>query len=208
MGFSFSLSYAALWGVAIFQGLVLLALLRKVSELEQAARKGILLQGEDRLPLGSRAPEFDGIDEHSGQAVSSRLFSDEGGILVFLAADCVVCKGLARSLAGVAQGLLPGAVVFCVGREQACIRLAKRAGTNFPVVLRGADEAALRYRISSFPAVVALDKNRNITGYGHPETAEDIEQLWIGIAGERKLSGISDGNASVVGSGEYREHAR
>src|SRR5260370_42379931 len=52
---SFHASYAALWSLAVLQGLLTLVLLQQLAKLRRLA---IIGGAEDHLPIGSKAPEF------------------------------------------------------------------------------------------------------------------------------------------------------
>jgi hypothetical protein len=95
MNFGFFASYVALWALAVFQGLLMLAVLRQLAELRQLMDQGAL-PNEDWLPVGSRAPEFAGQDIHSGEFVSSRLFDGRGGVILFLSPLAAACAELLR----------------------------------------------------------------------------------------------------------------
>lgn len=54
--FRFLSSYIALWLVVLAQGVLILAVLQQLAKLRNAAVRGDL--SEDRLPDGSKAPDF------------------------------------------------------------------------------------------------------------------------------------------------------
>lgn len=176
MSFGFSASYVALWMIVIFQGLLVLALLRQISELGKLVREGNL-PGEEQLPAGSRTPQFRGLAEGTGRQVDNGIFDQRGGVILFLASDCSLCKGLAHSLRSEVEGL-PPLVAFCIGRDRACARFVQRLGPEVPLLLRAAADVALLYRVSSFPTGVVVDGEQRIRGYGHPKDGQDLKQLF------------------------------
>jgi hypothetical protein len=176
VSFSFSASYIALWVIVIFQGLLVLALLRQISELGKLVREGNS-PGEEQLPAGSRTPQFSGLAEGTGQHVDNRIFDHRGGVILFLASDCSLCKGLANSLRSEVEGL-PQLVAFCIGRERACARFIQRLAPEVPLLLRPAPDVALLYRVSRFPTAVVVDGEQKIRGYVHPKDAQDLKQLF------------------------------
>jgi hypothetical protein len=176
MDFGFSASYVAIWIVVLFQGLLIVALLRQLAELRRLVEAGGL-QGEDRLPVGSPAPRFAGFDVRSGQPVSSHTFSGSGGLVLFLSADCTVCRGLADRLRPPAMNGLPPIIAFCQGGEHSCAGFVKKLSLDVHLLLEGAEETAARYRVSGFPTAVVVDANQKIRGYGHPRNVEDLRQL-------------------------------
>jgi hypothetical protein len=176
MRFGFFASYIAIWILVLFQGLLVLALLRQLAELRRLVEQGGL-QGEDRLPTGSPAPEFAGFDVRSGQQVGSHSLRGLGGVILFLSSECTVCKDLAASLRQPAMNGLPPIIAFCQGGEEACARFVKRLGLEVYLLLKGAEEIAARYHVSGFPTAVVVDGKGKIRAYGHPENVEDLRRL-------------------------------
>ena len=176
MSFSFFASYIAIWILVLFQGFLILALLRQLTELRRLLEMGGL-HVEDRLPQGSPAPEFEGFDARSGQPVGTRILSGRGGILLFLSPDCTVCRGLVASLRQPAIDALPPIIALCQGAEQSCGRLVKRLGPEVNLLIKGTHEIAARYRVTGSPTAVVVDDERKIRGYGNPQNIEDLGRL-------------------------------
>jgi hypothetical protein len=179
MSFNFLASYIAIWVLVLFQGLLVLALLRQLAELRRLLEVGGL-QGVDRLPVGSLAPDFAGFDLRSGRQVSGQSLSGTGGVMLFLSPECTVCKGLADSLRPPAVNDLPPTFVFCQGGERACARFVKRLGPGVHLLVGGAEEVATRYRVTGSPTAVVVDGERKVRGYGHPQNVEDLKRLVTG----------------------------
>lgn len=177
MRFSFTASYIAIWILVLFQGLLVLALLRQLTELRRLIEAGGL-QADDRLPVGSPAPEFSGVDLRSGEQVRMDSLSWFGGVMLFLSPDCGVCKGLAEGLRQPATDGLPRIVVFCQGEEQACSRFVKRLDPEVHLLVKGAKKTAALYHVSGFPTAIAVDRKQRIVGYGHPENVGDLKDFW------------------------------
>jgi hypothetical protein len=182
VGFSFSASYIALWAVVVFQGLLVLALLRQVSQISKLVENGDL-PGENPLPVGAPAPRIVGIGANSGRQVDSQQFVGRGGMVLFVSGDCFVCKGLSRSIQTLGHEGLPPMIVCCVGRANACQRFVERIGRLAPV-LAGADQIAMRYHVSGFPTVVVIDEQHSIRSYGHPKNLRELTQIYSRGFGE------------------------
>lgn len=175
MSFSFFTSYIAIWVLVLFQGLLVIALLRQLAELRRLVEMGGFQ--EDRLPAGSPAPRFAGLDVRSGQQVSSYSLNGRGGVLLFLSPDCTVCKGLADSLRPPALNDLPPVIAFCQGGERACERFIKRLGPGVSLLFDVAGETAARYHVSGSPTAVVVDEKQRVRGYGNPQDVEDLKRL-------------------------------
>lgn len=176
MTLSFSATYIALWAVVIFQGLVVLELVRQLAKLRQAVMLGGLW--EDQLPDGTEAPEFANVDKHLSRQLGVHTLDRSGGILLFLSSECSVCRGLVDGIGRLATDELPRIIAFCQGRDQGCARFAKRLGARTRLVIDCADKTSARYHISRFPTAVVVDGERKIAGYGHPRSIAEVKDLW------------------------------
>jgi len=179
--FTFSASYITLWALVVFQGLLILALLRQLGELRRWVAQGHL-PGEDRLPAGSSAPEFAGLDFRSGRRVSSLDLDGTGAVILFLSA-CDVCIRLADSLRQTATSDLPPIVAFCQGGEGLCSGIVRGLAPGVPLLLENSEETAALYRVFNSPTAIVIDGKRKIRGYGHPENAEDLKKLFVSSLG-------------------------
>ncbi|PWT89849.1 MAG: hypothetical protein C5B54_08230, partial [Acidobacteria bacterium] len=122
MSFSFASSYLALWIWAIFQGFLTLAIFRQVVGLEKRAVQGVA-PGE--LLVGTRAPQFAGIDYHSRQPIDISTFDGQGGVILFLAASCSACRELAKNINRFSPENLPPMVALCIGGQQQSAKIGK-----------------------------------------------------------------------------------
>lgn len=176
MNFDFSATYAALWCLVVFQSLVMLALLRQISELRRLADRGLFPSG-DQLPMGTRAPDFVGFEQYAAHLPEYGVLESHGGIILFVSPNCSACSGLVDSLGKQDRNDLPTVIMFCQGSEQECGAIERRLGEAIPVFSRGAAETAARYRISGFPTAVLVDEDRRIRAYGHPKDVGDLRHL-------------------------------
>ena len=173
---AFFTTYVLIWIVVLFQGLLVLALLRELSELRRRLELGAL-GNEDRLPIGSEAPEFTGADVRTGKLVSLQTVGPNGGAILFLTPDCNLCKNLANSLRAPALSELPTVVVFCQGSERGCSAFYERLDPKGYLLHKGSEQVASLYQVTGSPTAVILDGERKIRGYGHPQDLEDLKKL-------------------------------
>ena len=177
MSFSFVTSYIALWALAIFQGLVALALLRQLAELRAIAGH-TALPNEDSLPVGTSAPDFEGFDWRDGRPISSRDIHGRGAVMLFFSA-CPTCIQLADDLRWATATDLAPIMAFCLGGEGPCSNILEKLPPHVPLLLKNSDEIARRYRISSSPTAVVVDSSRVIRGHGHPGNIKELEELVV-----------------------------
>jgi hypothetical protein len=176
MKFNFVASYVAIWILVLFQGLLVLALLRKLEELRRFAER-VDSKPKDRLPLGSPAPEFSGFDVRSGKQVGTHSLNGLGGLILFLTSGCTACTRLADSLSQPSVSDLPPIIALCQGGEQGCAYFVSKLSSGIYLLLEGAGETATRYGVSSSPTAIVIDGEQKIRGYGNPENIENLKQL-------------------------------
>jgi peroxiredoxin len=198
MTFSFGASYVALWVLAIFQGLLLLAVLRKVSELRGLV-EGTEPLNLDQVPVGDRAPEFAAVDSRSNRTIDIRVFEERGGMIVFLSPDCSACKAVGRGLQAPANATLPPIVVVCIGRELGCERIRKLLGQDVFLVSENTDQIGLRYGVNSFPTAVVIDRQKRIRAYANPATVGDLLEVWA-HAQNSAVDAEHEGDGVLLGS--------
>lgn len=176
MIFGFASSYIALWLWAIFQGLLTLAVFRQVLTLEKRSMKW-QEAGAGELPVGARAPEFSGVDIHSGQLKNLSSFDGYPGVILFLAAHCSVCRHLAKSIRDISTASLPPLLALCMGNDEEGAKMGERLGSHIPLLVQGATEIAGLYRVYSYPSVVVVDRDHRILAYSGISSVEDIRQI-------------------------------
>lgn len=176
MSFGFYGSYVVLWVLVVFQALLVLALLKQLTELKRFVQAGGL-PASNQLPAGTKAPEFTALEVRSRQEMGSAGLDGRGGIVLFLAPDCTVCKGLATSLRTQAAALGVPLLAVCQGDERGCRAFVDRLGPDVPVLLDPNLGVSGRYHVDGSPTAVIIDADRRIRAYGHPQDAEALVDL-------------------------------
>lgn len=174
MIFSFSATYIALWVIVVFQGLIILALMRQIFDLE---RGGV----SKPLPIGTPAPSFIGTDERSGLSIELPQLGGSGAALIFLSPNCSICTSLAEDLGQIKGNGLPQIIAFCKEQPPDSKRFAERFPRHVPLIIRGADQVISSYRISTFPTLVMVDVSRTILSYDHPRDAGELLSICEGF---------------------------
>jgi len=176
MNFGFYSSYVALWIWVIFQGLLTLAIFRQVLELEKRETHATGMSGGKSL-VGARAPKFSGTDFRSGQPLNLNVFNGQGGVILFLAARCSVCRNLSRSLRDGVLESLPPIVAICTGDTKGVAKLGKRLAPQIPLLVDEREDATAVYKISGYPTAVVLDAERRIRAHDGISSPEDLKRL-------------------------------
>ncbi len=193
---------AAIIAVLAFQGLLIVAILKRLDEVRTLIRTVDVPAVGGFLQRGSPAPPF-----HTEFAGSSAPFSleslrERGGVLVFVSATCDACEQLLKQLA-IGDVIEAGVCLILLGDS---LDLAPLLGSTCDFVTRGAGGIASACQISQFPTAVAIDRAGRIAGYNHPHDRRDVQRLLHlvvdeasgaddasdqGVLRERRLSGAN-----------------
>jgi hypothetical protein len=199
MGFPFIASYIAVWILVIFQGLLILALLKQLAEVKQLARLGGVA-GAEPLPAGTPAPDFEGVDLRSAKRLTKQVFAGQGGVLLFLSPECGSCLELADGLRRSELTELLPILTFCQGDESPCATFINRLGPEI-YTLRGDFEdgsVAKRYHVDGSPTAVVINPDLTIGSYGHPLNAAALNQLVTGTLRINEANGKAGTTESVA----------
>lgn len=176
MSFGFYGSYVALWALVVFQALVVVALLRQISELKRYVEQGGL-PASNQLAAGTPAPAFSALDLRSRQSLGLERLNGRGGVVLFLSPDCTVCRGLADSLRAQGKDALVPIIPVCEGDDQGCSVFLERLGKDFPLLVDARQQVGNLFHVEGSPTAVVLDGDKKIRGYGHPQDARDLGEL-------------------------------
>ena len=202
MSFPFVVSYIAMWLLVVFQGLLILALLKQLGELKQLAQfRGV--PGVDPLLAGSAAPKFEALDLRSAERITTHVFNGHGGALLFLSPECGSCLELADGLRQSALNGLPPIVTFCQGSKLACASFVNRLGPEIYTLSDDDNEVAMRYRVDGSPTAVVINPDVTIAAYGNPLNLQDLKRLLARTLGssEAKAEAATTQSTSVLSSG-------
>lgn len=159
----FYISYVALWMLVILQSLILLGLVRMVSQLQQSS------SATDRggMSAGEEAPQFDAVSL-SGMPIHSRDFVGRLTALLFVSTTCPACTGILQDMEPVSYKTNGNVIVICKAGHEDCQYLAEFYKLNVPVVADVDDRLCQLYKISSVPTAVLINANNRIQSYGQP----------------------------------------
>lgn len=172
-----------MWLLVLFQGLLIIALLRELAELRQLVKRGA--SRADELAVGSVAPQFASTDRRTGRKVDIYSLNEQGGVILFLSPNCSVCRRLVGKLQQSVIQTLPPIFVWCEARDEACAGYARQLPSEIHFLVDGAEATAARYHVSGFPTAVVVDRKRIVRGYAHPENVEDLERLVLSSLGSK-----------------------
>lgn len=175
MTVSFSLSYAVLWGLVIFQSLVLLGLVRTVFELKNRPA-GIDDEHDDLEDLkGTPAPSFRSMAVFGGEVDSAEL-GDQLTALLFVSAECPTCAATFNQLEGLKMKTEGRVVVVCRSGREACRRVAQSYGLTVPVISDEDETISRLFGAPVVPAAVLVERG-HIVSVGHPVMEDALQKM-------------------------------
>jgi|SRR5262252_8623343 len=174
---AFTLSYLALWGLVVFQSLVLVGLVHSVYLLQKApSTVGIPPGSSDGDLIGQAAPAIGGVDLQ-GAAVDSVEFGGRLTALLFVSPTCRSCTVTLDELEALKSKVKGSVIIVCRAERHECLGLAEKYRSDVPVVVDKDLTVSKRFHVSTVPTAVVIDKDGRIQSYGHPMHAEELELM-------------------------------
>lgn len=163
-----------LWAIVLFEGLIILGLLRTVRDLQVAVESGRLPQ---RLPVGVHSPRFRGTDLRTGAEVdSSQLIASEL-VVLFLSEACTFCRRLADGTRQVPVEPGQARIAVCQGGAHEARTFMDLLPSDV-VVLPDPDGAVFAsFGISSTPSAVVIGETGVVIGSGGPHHSGELAAL-------------------------------
>jgi peroxiredoxin len=202
MATAFYISYAVLWLLALFEGLVIVGLVRTgtpVSEHPAVRRR--------HTPdlTGQMLPHFAG-HTLTGAHFDSNQLAGRPGALLFVSPDCATCAVSLEQLQALDRRMTGNVVVLCRSTHEGCRQLAERYALGSSVLEDTDGEIGDLLAVEVTPTAVLVGADGVIESYGHPMTSaefnEQMRRLGDPVPGEPVRSAMSDGIAAVrVGNG-------
>ena len=178
-------AFVLLWVVVLFEGLVILGLLRTLRELQVAVESGRIPQ---RLPVGAQAPRFAGTDVRTGAEVdSSRLIGREL-VILFLSDGCLFCRRLADGTRQVPAEPGQIRIAVCQGGAREADAFAGLLASDIAVLADPDGTVLSSFSISGTPAAVVVDETGRVSGSGGPRHSGELAAL-ISTARESMAGG-------------------
>jgi peroxiredoxin len=166
MSVGWTISYFVLWVLVLVETLLLLLLLRALSELRQQLKLAIGTTSTEKpnlevggLEIGEIAPLFVATDQN-GNTFSLDQWQGQRRLLVFVSAGCTTCKKTIALLNRLLQREpdLQVLVVAMDGDESTNREFAQKSNAQMPVLTTDTDVARELYRVRMISAVFALDE--------------------------------------------------
>lgn len=179
MSVPFYLSYIALWILVVFQGIILLGMVRMVYQLQRDRTATGVPEGssEGSLKPGQQAPEFTAMDI-LGRQISSTDFSGRLTALLFVSPSCQTCMATLNEVQALSYKAEGNVVVVCRAEQKGCVQLTEKYNLNMPVVVDADEHVSRIFGISSVPTAVLINVNNNIQSFGQPLRGKELEEMF------------------------------
>ena len=165
----FYVSFALLWAIVVFQGLLLLGLGRLVFRETDAADAPEI---DTASLLTKPLPEFRARDI-GGNDVSSDQFGGHIAALLFVSPSCSSCTLTLHEMAALRQKTDDHVVVVSRGTEDETVAMAQSHDLSVPVVVDEWGELVKLFGISAFPSAVLINEKSEVQSIGHPLRNEE-----------------------------------
>lgn len=159
-------AHVLVWILVIVQGLVIVALVREVSELKAYWPAHTL-----RPVRGTKAPDFVAADLHSDIRTSLRDLEGSPVVLCFLSCTCPDCWRLGDELAQESPAILSNLILLCHGDRSEVARRFEVASRRIRT-LYSLDYGV--YVATGVPIAFLLDHEGVISSVIEPTTAKDL----------------------------------
>src|SRR2546427_2726133 len=152
------LSYGALWILVIVQGVVLLGVVRIVSQLQKrgaAANPG--MRGE--------APAFTAVDL-SGRRIATKDLAGRMTALLFASPHCEACTDSLADVEYLRREGHANVIVICQSGREDCAKFAEEHRIGAPVIADADNRVSDLYNASAVPMIYLIDADNQIQAYG------------------------------------------
>lgn len=163
-----------LWVIVLFQGFVILGLLRTLRDLQVAVRSGRLPQ---RLPVGAEAPRFSGTDLRTGAEIDSAALIGRELIILFLSDGCSFCQRLADGTRQVRVEAGQTRIAVCQGGPREASVFVDLLADDVSVLADPDETLFSAFAISGTPSAVVVDRAGRISGSGGPRHSGELATL-------------------------------
>lgn len=175
MSSGYYISHAALWALVVFQGLVLIGLVRAVYRLQSGAAASPAISGADEM-RDRVAPSFDVVDV-TGARISSQDFAGQLTALLFVSPQCPTCTVTLDELEALKVKARDSVLVICRAESDECVALAEAFRLSIPVIPDPDLEISRLFRVVTVPTAILINEGGRIQSYGYPMSREELEAM-------------------------------
>jgi len=176
----FTFSYVVLWGLIVFQGILLRDVLLKTVKYKRlltSIKPNSRVEEISWLRKGAPIPEFTAPLIGTTGFLTKHQLRDRAAILLFVSTleDSLLYQQLALAIHAMWHKMEGQLYVICKGTAESCRRLvnqhlvAEFSEDQIPVALDSDGKITESFRVQSTPQAIELDANSRVLRYGRPE---------------------------------------
>lgn len=167
-------AFVLLWAIVLFEGLVIIGLVRTLRELQVAVESGRLPR---RLPVGAHAPQLIGTDLRTGAAIDSSELIGRELVILFLSDGCPFCRRLADGTRQVPVEPGQTRIAVCHSGPREASAFVELLAGDFAVLADPDGEVLSSFSITGTPAAVVVDETGRVSGSGGPRHSGELAAL-------------------------------
>jgi len=168
-------TYIVLWGLVLFQGLVIFVLMRQLGIIYLGTAQGV---ARDGIAAGQRAPDFT-LPDLSGVVRTLEGFRGRSLLLVFGSTSCAPCRGLVPDLNVFAQTHAAelDALFAIRGTPNESQRFVDELGLQVPVGIFNDEELPEKYKTRVTPFAFIIDGEGVVRSKGLANNMSHLDML-------------------------------
>jgi len=163
-----------LGAVVLFEGLVILGLVRTLRDVQVAIASGRLPQ---RLPVGVTSPRFRARDVRTGSEVDSADLIGRELVVLFLSPGCPDCRRLADGTRQVPAEPGQTRIAVCHGGPREAGAFADALASDVAVFADAEGTVFSAFGIASTPSAVVVDGTGRVGASGGPRHSGELASL-------------------------------
>lgn len=195
-------SYIVLWGIVLFQGLVIFVLMRQLGIIYLGTAQGV---ARDGIAAGQRAPDFT-LPDLAGRLRSLADFRGRPLLLVFGSTSCAPCRSLVPDLNAFAQTHAAelDALFAIRGTPSETQRFVDELGLAVPVGVFNDEELPEKYKARVTPFAFVIDGEGIVRSKGLANNRAHLDML-LKLASEEPKRGRGASHNGVTLSASVPE---
>jgi methylamine dehydrogenase accessory protein MauD len=199
-------SYVVLWGIVLFQGLVIFVLMRQLGIIYLGTAQGV---GRDGIPAGQRAPDFT-LPDLAGSLRSLADFRGRLLLLVFGSTSCAPCRGLVPDLNAFAQAHAAelDALFAIRGTPNETQRFVEELGIEVPIGIYNDEELPEKYKARVTPFAFVIDGEGIVRSKGLANNRAHLDMLLKAANDELKSHRGAKRNGVAIVDASLAEETR
>ncbi|MFL5914904.1 MAG: peroxiredoxin family protein [Gaiellaceae bacterium] len=126
-----------------------------------------------------------------GHTIDSNSFSGRKTALLFVSTKCISCRLTLQDLDAVRSKGQGNVVVICHAPQDDCRRMAEEHDLRAQVIADEGNRLGELFGITAVPTAVLVDEDLRLASYGHPMSADEVDELLTTESTDREAAAVS-----------------